>query len=226
MTTKKEYDVFWERIENVFKVHAPGLLAVMNPPASEQQLLEVEAELGYGLHSDVREAYLRHDGSLYPEGNSSTAHCQFPMFDSMAVWMPLSVALETWRRLKSSYATIRRSAPGMFPEPAEWWADLHVRPVSWDERHFPIGDTSTSYNVFVDMIPAGKGQVGQIFGDDGTAEDQPLLAPSFNILLGTIADHLETGAVGFGTKKRGFFSAKTGNEVYQFYPDVVSRDSR
>jgi cell wall assembly regulator SMI1 len=220
MQTSTDYEAFWRRVNSVFETHAPGLLRAMNPPATAEQLEAVEGEIGYQLHADIREAYLRHDGMIYPENGAY----QFPLFDTMAVWMPLKVALEAWRALRSSYAEIRVTAPDMFPKPADWWADLHVRPVSWDEGHFPIGDTSTTYQIFVDMVPAGKGQVGQIFGDDGSAEDQPLLAPSFNVLLNAIAGHLESGAVLFDPSKGGLYSASNGHGITCYYPEIRTRN--
>jgi cell wall assembly regulator SMI1 len=190
-------------------------------PATEEQLRDVEAEIGYCLHDEVRAAYLRHDGTFHQADRSYDDGANFPIFNSMAVWLPLSFALDEWRTMKRYKASLSITVPEVFPSYQDCWEDLVVRPVSWDEGHFPIGMENTKFRIFVDMVPGGKGTVGQIFGDDGSIE-QSVYAPSFNMLIGAIANHLESGALEFDVNKGGIFDPKTGYPPFKVYPKIIS----
>jgi cell wall assembly regulator SMI1 len=215
------YDSFWLRVESCFQRRAPELFAALNPPATEEQLRAIEAELGYRLHCEVRAAYLRHDGTVHREDGGYERGANFAILNAMAAWIPLRFAIADWRTLKEFNSRLKITNPEMFPPYDDHWENLSVRPVSWDEGHFPIGDEGTSFRVFVDMVPAGRGQAGQIFGDDGMAEAK-IYAPSFNTLIGAIADHLESGTLQFNVSHGGLYDPRTGEQAVRFYPNLVS----
>jgi cell wall assembly regulator SMI1 len=221
MQASSMYDSFWLRVESCLKAHAPELHTALNPPTTEHQLRAVEAEIGYPLHPELRAAYLRHDGIAHRADGTCALGTNFDLFGPMGEWVPVGLALSDWRELKEYNIELRKATPELFPELQDCWKDLVIKPVSWSEGHFPIGRTGTSYRVFVDMEPAGKGCSGQVFGDDGMIE-QRLFAPSFNTFMGAIADHLESGAVRFSMAKHGLYAVSTGRLLYRLYPELVS----
>jgi cell wall assembly regulator SMI1 len=221
MQATSAYESLWSRVDSCLTKYAPELYAALNPPATEEQLEAVEAEIGYSLHPELRAAYLRHDGVAHLPNGACKVGTNFDLFGPMGEWVPLALALRDWRELRAYNLELRKSTPEAFPEPQDYWDELAVRPVSWDEGHFPIGRTGTSYRIFIDMVPAGKGCSGQIFGDDGMAE-QRLFAPSFNTFVSSLADHLESGAIRFSLAKHGMYAVSTGRLIYRLYPELVS----
>src|SRR5688572_13481909 len=52
----------WIRLESQLAQHAPELKASLRAPTMEAELFKVERETGLALPSEVRSAYLWHDG--------------------------------------------------------------------------------------------------------------------------------------------------------------------
>jgi cell wall assembly regulator SMI1 len=52
----------WRRIEHWLAIHAPALLADLQPGASEQAIAETEGFLGITFPEDIRASFRLHDG--------------------------------------------------------------------------------------------------------------------------------------------------------------------
>ena len=184
----------WGRFEAMLQMHAPALLAVLNPPASEKQIAEAEAAMNVTFPEEIRAAYLRHDGTSHDEATGAT--CLF--FYPMNWWASLSEMVYYWHHCVRVSESLRANDPnGFFPTQEPWWDDLKVRPVWWSEKWIPIGLSGTATSVYFDLAPAKQGSIGQLINDDGM-QDPQWIANSLNHYLETLIDRVERGVVVFG----------------------------
>jgi cell wall assembly regulator SMI1 len=220
MQEKSIYDTFWRRVESRFKRSAIDLFEALRRPATEAEIQAVETEIGYRLHEEVREAYLRHDGTYHHGGRSYTRGTITTTLNTTAVWLPLAFALDDWRTLKDYQSKLSTMVPEPIPmhsDPREQWV---VKSVGWNERDFPIAVANTTDRMFVNMAPTGDGNAGEIFEFDGTS-GKTVFAPSFNTLLGAMCDLLERGALAFSASSGGLVEKQTGKRLTRIYPNLV-----
>nr|WP_297353604.1 SMI1/KNR4 family protein [uncultured Caldimonas sp.] len=178
----------WTKLEIQFARHAPELKASLSAPATEAELFEVERETGLALPSEVRSAYLRHDGC---ERSNETPRYNF-LFGS-ARGMPLMESLERWRQALAWYNE-SGGDENDYPMDA---LDLETESVrlglprpGW----FPIAESSAQSAIYIDFDPGPNGHVGQIVWHRMGAGAGPL-APSLEQYLRYLVDGLEVGSV-------------------------------
>jgi internalin A len=175
-------DNLWDEVEDALRQYAPRAYAGLRPPASQEAIAEVEKELGVSLPADVKQAYLRHDGSSDPHS----------IFVGLCWWCSLEDLLQNWRMLVKFSKSDRERNPDNYPAPQAWWGDLKVQPVFWSPRWIPIGLSGTSSRIYVDLDPAPKGVAGQLISDAGM-QDPKWMAPSFSDYLACLTEHLKSG---------------------------------
>ena len=56
----------WDQIEEFLKKHAPSVVGTLNGPATEEELDQLETEVGYTLPDDLRRYLLVHNGQDDP----------------------------------------------------------------------------------------------------------------------------------------------------------------
>jgi cell wall assembly regulator SMI1 len=169
------------------------VLEGLRPPASEADLLECERKLGMKLPADVRHAYLRHDGTVHPDGGS---------------WMPEPLGLfgrQRWYSLEEvvdwyeSMGSLFDPDDPYFDSESDWSASQPVRhwsgvPPQW----IPIAQ-ALRFPVFtcLDMAPGPGGHVGQmiVYTSACGTETCRLVAHGFSRYLDQLARALEAGTV-------------------------------
>jgi len=164
---------------------AQGLMTLsLNPPASAEAIEAAEAELGFRMPEEVRQAYLRFDGTKRSGGFLDRGPHLPPgpfLFLSDYDWLSLDEMI-TRLRMQRQF----REQPWA----AEVWSDIPeedippnqaVVPRDWHARWIPIGASrisDTYYGVYADMAPARAGVEGQIVC---TTDDGPyVMSTSFN----------------------------------------------
>lgn len=71
----------WQRIENWLQDHAPNLLEELNPPASEEEIRQVEARINKRFPPSVRFSYWRHNGFAKASGYKDSGLGIFEYYD-------------------------------------------------------------------------------------------------------------------------------------------------
>lgn len=203
-------DDIWDRFEAMLRVHAPALLGSLCPPATETEIVEAESAMGVRFPEEVRQAYLRHNGSTSDReaGNGSGL-----FFVPFSWWASLEEAVGNWHLMVQVSETLRDGDPeGLFATYKPWWDDLKIRPVWWNEKWIPIGLSGTATSVYFDLDPAPKGTVGQLLGDGGM-QDPQWVANGLNHYLEMLIDRVERKLLIF---REGWVSTETNERVYDW----------
>lgn len=154
-------DAAWSRLEAYLAQEDPDALASLQPPASEEQVAALEAELGVSLPSALRATLLRHDGQ------EDIDH----LYDGERFLGCAGIRGEwrNWKALSLDEDLIAcKGAPG--PGVKDDWFNLKWIPFS----HDGMGD-----HLCVDMDPAEGGIVGQVIRVWHDLDDRDVIAPSF-----------------------------------------------
>lgn len=154
-------DAAWSRLETYLAQEDPDALASLQPPASEEQVAALEAELGVSLPSALRATLLRHDGQ------EDIDH----LYDGERFLGCAGIRGEwrNWKALSLDEDLITcKGAPG--PGVKDDWFNLKWIPFS----HDGMGD-----HLCVDMDPAEGGIVGQVIRVWHDLDDRDVIAPSF-----------------------------------------------
>ena len=175
------------RLEAALQRHAPSVYAGLRPPASDAQIAVAERALGVTLPEDVRAAYRWHDGCA----------SELSIFVDVTQWCSLEEMANNWAMMVRVSTANREITPGNYPEPAPWWDELKVKPVWWNQRWVPIGTSTTSSSIYVDLDPAPAGIGGQLIADDGMI-DARVMAPSLKSFFRNLAAYLEEGRLSEG----------------------------
>lgn len=170
----------WDRFEAMLARQAPALLASLRPPALQKEIAAAEAAMGLQLPEDVRDAYLRHDGTGKP------------LFPPFCYWASLKEMVDAHSRLVEYDASMRIDNPENYGPPNEYWDAQKVKPVGSSPMWLPIGLSNTSTSVYIDLDPAKQGTLGQLFKDSGMCEPSEL-APSLGEFLEFLIDRVERG---------------------------------
>ncbi len=175
----------WSRFEGMLAQHAPELLSSLRPPATAEQIKAAQVSMGLQLPQDVREAYLRHNGS------------DKELFPPFCRWASVDEVVQAYARSAAYDLNMRITCPENYEPPAEDWAikrwnEQKVRPEGSNSRWIPIGLSNTSTVVCIDLDPAPKGAVGQLIVDHGMCEPYEL-ASSFDQFLVFLVDRVERG---------------------------------
>jgi cell wall assembly regulator SMI1 len=115
----------WDRIDAALQHHAPVIYAQLNPPANEQQIAAAEKELGLLLPQDVRDAYLRHNGTRDANKRDVYVPCFF--LDHLR-WCTLEEMVADWKRRVIWDVGNRATNPDIYPDWAPYWETLKIRP--------------------------------------------------------------------------------------------------
>jgi cell wall assembly regulator SMI1 len=162
----------WQRIEQWLAAHAPHILDTLNPGASEAEIAEAEATLGFALSEDFKAFYRIHNGGgaglLAIEG--------------------VDQGLLPLKRVVQTYETVD-DPPGFVTDPSR--KHPPVQPVQWHSGWLVFAENGAGSFLCLDMAPATGGQVGQVIAYDHGDGPSWVIAPSFEALLSQWADWLE-----------------------------------
>ena len=176
----------WDRLDEWFAAHAPGMFESLNPGVTDEQLDAAEATVGFALDPELRAVWRVHDGASY------TNLLQYQDFltleQSLAEWrQDCGMPAEWDESTRSSFAEYVRSEP---PEAVS----LSIFERGW----VPIGMDGFGNSLAVDHAPARRGVRGQVirFGAADWSESRAVYAPSLLAFLSKMADRLESGELG------------------------------
>jgi len=184
----------WGRIEQWLAIHAPALLADLQPGASEQVIAETEASLGITFSEDVRASFRLHNGQV---GDGPW------MMDGWEL-LSLQRICDEWRVWKDLYDS------GDFDGISSTSTDDPIRSDWWSPAWIPLTYSGSGDHHCLDLVPTSGGSIGQIilmWHDDDT---RTLIAPSFRAWLDQFANDLETEKYTLSTKYSGLMRKEQG----------------
>lgn len=158
--------------------HAPGSLASLNPPATPEQIAQLEALIGQVLPSDVAASLRRHNGVSRDANDRFVVLWDFrpsPVECISEVWQISGVLLD-----------------GHDEELAGQW---------WHREWLPVCEDFTGCNLVVGLrAGVGYGRVLYIDHDEGLGDPDDEARDSFAALLQEAADGLESGVCADGAR--------------------------
>ncbi|MBG9387421.1 SMI1/KNR4 family protein [Caenimonas aquaedulcis] len=151
----------WNRFENWLSVHWPDVLPDLNPPATNEEIAQLEEALGVTLPSSFVECLKIHNGHSTAEG----------LFDGFE-FLSTAEILDQWSIWKDLVDA------GDF-EGAESEPHDGVRGDWWNVRWIPITHNGGGDHMCIDLDPDEGGKAGQIISMWHDMADRELLAASF-----------------------------------------------
>lgn len=139
---------YWRRFENWLCEFTPvSFRWPLAHGATPAQLDSFESSIGATLPKDVRESYLRHDGS---------AGVGVLAFVGEDEWVGLDQSLKHWRFFQSIKADLEEA--GWLNTPKGPMKEVHMSP-GW----IPVSDNAGGDHLCIDLDPAKGGRIGQLF---------------------------------------------------------------
>lgn len=163
----------WIDLESYLRRHNPQLLADLNPPASHNQIKDLEAQLGVTLPSDFVQCLMLHDGQL---GNAEG------LFDGYEFLSARKIFLE-WSAISRLLERGDLDEPLGKPDPA-------VSHAWWDTQWIPFAANGAGDNLCIDLAPAAAGTVGQVISYSHEFPRRSVKAPSFSVFFGALANRM------------------------------------
>jgi len=184
----------WDRIRAWLGRHTPEVLRAINPPASEDDLLDAEEAVGAALPDDLLTWWHLADGVSGRTGGLLPRHFDpYPVahaLESRRIWLEVWYDEET--RVQPDTPGWQEYADSQSAAPAGT-----ISPDIWLPEWLPIAGSGGGQDLFVDLRPGpSRGSVAH-FDKVSTAE-QPPLWPSVAGMLGAVADALEQGSTTVG----------------------------
>jgi cell wall assembly regulator SMI1 len=165
----------WRRFENWLCEHVPVFCRwPLAPGASEREVQAFERTIGAKLPTDVRQSYLRHNGSAGVHLLSVVGEGE---------WVTLNEAAKHWKFFQDIRPDLE--AAGFLETPKGPMKKVHISP-GW----VPISDHSSGDYLCVDLDPAEGGMVGQLFSYWHEYGAWRIVAPSFTAFLERLLKHL------------------------------------
>jgi cell wall assembly regulator SMI1 len=182
----------WRRLEAHFAAHAPEVLEFLNPPASEDALLQAAKALDGNLPSDLAESLRVHDGQPCPDGVIGLVPA---LFDPLR-----NDSIATWGELAPIDHIVNSSLSR-----GQWAGEvLPLESLRGDEFDGPAPrNNCASWIVFVDpgsgdvlaldLAPGPCGQRGQVVAIDHGPARLTVLAPSYRAWFEELVTRYESG---------------------------------
>ncbi len=166
----QEMQEIWSRIESWFQRHAPEALNNLRKGASDEDIRQLEIDLGYQLPEDVRASLRLHNGTV----------------DTFAdIWQLLSLEgmKEQYQVQIQVLHSLQEDTDEENQDDEIWW---------WLPSWLPIAYDGSGDLLCVDVTSQTRHQFGQImFFDHEVGSSR--IAPGFHALLSKFADDLEAG---------------------------------
>jgi cell wall assembly regulator SMI1 len=191
------------KLDSLLYQHARPIARLMRSPATLEQIDEAQRQLGMKLPSDVRAAYLWHDGQEYQGAPHPGLFGAFtwPSLDNLVgCW---SGCLEMLRDLQSEYVTQDEIYVSL--------SDQEVRFDVWHPKWLPVGDRRGGGFLCVDLAPGPRGSEGQLIecsldNPDGNRR----IAVNLETHLQDLVQRLETGIFRFSVYENCWIETATG----------------
>jgi cell wall assembly regulator SMI1 len=192
--------VCWQRIAKWAVENIPEGKFRLAAGASEGQVADLEAILGFSLPKDVRESYRLHNG---------TDETPFPFKDQEH--LTLDHVGKAYEMQRGFVLDPRNEVPQYVEGP--------IKPVWWSLHRVKLTDDGGGNGLMIDMDPAEGGTVGQVI--EHSRDDGPrcVHASSWGVLLKRIADDTEAGRYVYGKKDNMWGLADDGSVSVVGKPD-------
>ncbi|MGK7887851.1 MAG: SMI1/KNR4 family protein [Leptolyngbyaceae cyanobacterium] len=202
-------------IKNWLATHSPQTLAHLNPPASEDQINAVEAEIGLPLPPDVQQFLRFHDGedgetwlAFLGDGNQLLScqaiidQYQLDQEIGQAVYDPEMEAIAFWQDRVANHVI---------------YIEGTVKPLMLHPQWIPLTCMNGDVFRYIDLDPAPGGTPGQIIEVDPEGCCYQVLAPSFAELLEKYLTQLLGGT--FNVEEDGFIASRGENNLEWHMPE-------
>ena len=162
----------WHRIDAWLKANAPKIQSNLNPPATDDQLRQVERAIGLGMPRDWWDLYKVHNGMNAHGNRGSLFHgMHFLTLDETISEHALS------NKMGTDPLPVRGSNPGINTR------DMH------NPKWIPFAHTGRTL-LRIDMDPKSSGKAGQVIFTDHDDDTVIVLAGSVREFLVGFADDL------------------------------------
>ncbi len=175
----------WHRLEAWLAKEYPEMLADLNPGCAQEQLSNVEQEIGVRLPESVKNFYLIHDGQ-------KSEHDKGIFYD--VAFLPLARLIADWRmwsEIIDSYdeETMRTD----FDEFNISLMPDKVREKYANKRWIPFAVIWDSNYLGLDFDPEVNGKAGQVINFGREEEQKSVIADSFESFIAWYINELERG---------------------------------
>ncbi len=186
----------WGELEDWLKSNLPHNHASLRPGASEEQITQIERELGFRLPEDWKTLYQIHDG----QDETDTAMLTLR-------WLPLADVLSSWRMWKELLAdgsTQEALSPDCKSIPPGAIQEKYIN-LGW----LPMFTDGGGNAIGPDLQPGANGQIGQMINFGRDELEKFVIAPDLKDFLQWIVSGIRSGKI---TLQK----ASTGADVIRF----------
>ena len=178
-TEDRSFGTVWETLAEQREVRYPEYGFCLNEPASEEELGQVQRQVGQTLPDDVRALYLLADGQSRGE------QC-LPLFGD-GYWFLSLDEMASWWQMNLEVHQGEMSAEAMYGRQGA------VYGYDWHPAWVPLASRERGDSLVIDFVPTPMGASGQIVRYRDDDEDRDHLAMSVTAMLGALERGLETG---------------------------------
>ena len=174
----------WARIRTWIEANAPQLLEVMNPGASEMQIIELERVLSIQLPDDVKTLYRLCNGqSSFNYGiiNGTEFLSLERIQDEWSIWKNL---LDAGELVDENDVEGSRVAP-------------EIRKTWWSPKWIPLTYNGSGDHDCLDLDPTEIGRIGQIIRMWHDDDERKMVASDIKTWLQQYVKRLESGQLVF-----------------------------
>lgn len=162
----------WARFENWLIQNVPSYIEKLNPPASEDEIMWAEKEMGVVLPEDVKSFYRVHNGET--KG----------MFGGREI-LSIHYMVEEWRLWKQLID--EGELDGVYSRP-----EKGIKRDWWNLKWIPLASDGGGNFYCLDLDPAEGGNVGQVIAVWHDEEERTAIASCFADWFAGIVEKLET----------------------------------
>jgi len=166
----------WTRIETWLGAHAPEILQGLRPPATRNQIAEVEDVLDVSFPQDLVDTFLLHDGQ-----------------NSRAPWLLTGWEFLSLDRIVSEWTVWKDLLDGGEFEEYESASDGHTVTDWYDAKWIPLTSDGAGDHHCLDLNPGPLGKEGQIILMWHDDDPRTVVASSYREWLEQFAADLEGG---------------------------------
>jgi cell wall assembly regulator SMI1 len=167
----------WARIECVLEQHAPETARTLAPPATENEIAELQREIGLTLPDEFIDSLRVHNGQIDPTRLHSLC--------GEGVLSGTHAIAETWRTMTELDEDFRQTIP-------DW--DTHPQGDWWNKRWVPftMADGDSLCINLNPKVPPGC-SYGEIVCHVHDNPHEPGIAPGYGAWLTRVCERLENG---------------------------------
>jgi cell wall assembly regulator SMI1 len=193
----------WRRLEAWLEKEYPEILADLNPGCSQEQLADIEKEVGVQLSESVKSFYLIHDGQK--------SENYLGMFYDVA-FLPLERMISEWR-VWSGLIDSYDDDDAMRADLDEFNISLmpdKVKAIYANKKWIPFAVIWDNNYLGLDFDPEANGNLGQVINFGREEEQKAVLADSFESFIDWYISQLERGnyLIGYENESK-YFIPKT-----------------